>query len=228
MIDPRCVSSPSRGRRRPHRIDHGHRPRETQAGDLRPSENQARRDGGPGRQEPRCTEPDQQHEDETRPAGWRSGGVKNREARSRTGNTSTKPGPTGWGSGGVPPAGVWGLGPHKTYRHEKSARRALRAHLADSWRCRESNPGPPSLHEGFSVRSPLCLYSDPPVTRTSRCDDPSRCVVSPSAPRPGERVSPLADAGLRVGNAPGPTAPQWIRQRERSRSGGPEPGRAAY
>ena len=53
------------------------------------------------------------------------------------------------------------------------------------WRCRESNPGPPSLHEGFSVRSPLCLYSDPPVTRTSRCDDPSRCLMFPSTPRPG-------------------------------------------
>ena len=43
------------------------------------------------------------------------------------------------------------------------------------WRCRESNPGPPSPRQGFSVRSPLCLYSDPPVTRTSPCDDPSRC-----------------------------------------------------
>jgi len=74
------------------------------------------------------------------------------------------------------------------------------------WRCRESNPGPPSLHEGFSVRSPLCLYSDPPVMRTSRCDDPSRCVVFPPTPRPGGRVSPLADAGVRGGDAPGPTA----------------------
>ena len=74
------------------------------------------------------------------------------------------------------------------------------------WRCRESNPGPPLLHEGFSVRSPLCLYSDPPVTRTSRCDDPSRCLVSLPTPRPSGQVSPLDDAGNRVGNAPGPTA----------------------
>src|SRR6185312_15183097 len=73
------------------------------------------------------------------------------------------------------------------------------------WRCRESNPGPPSLHEGFSVRSPRCLCLDPPVMRTSRCDDPSRCELSPPAPRPGERVSPLADAGIRGGNTPGPT-----------------------
>jgi hypothetical protein len=70
------------------------------------------------------------------------------------------------------------------------------------WRCRESNPGPPSLHEGFSVRSPRCLYSDPPVTRTSRCDDPSRCLLSPPAPRPGGQVSPLADAGVRGGEHP--------------------------
>ena len=50
------------------------------------------------------------------------------------------------------------------------------------WRCRESNPGPPSHHQGFSVRSPLRLCSDPPVTRTSRCDDPSRCRC-PARPR---------------------------------------------
>ena len=67
------------------------------------------------------------------------------------------------------------------------------------WRCRESNPGPPSLHKGFSVCSPRCLYSDPPVMRTSRCDDPSRCLMSLPAPRPGGQVSPLADAGVRVG-----------------------------
>jgi len=30
---------------------------------------------------------------------------------------------------------------------------------ANLWRCRESNPGPPSPRQGFSVRSPLCLYS---------------------------------------------------------------------
>jgi hypothetical protein len=41
--------------------------------------------------------------------------------------------------------------------------------------------------------------------RTSRCDDPSRCVLFPSTPRPGGRVSPLADAGNRGGDTPGPT-----------------------
>jgi hypothetical protein len=29
----------------------------------------------------------------------------------------------------------------------------------DSWRCRESNPGPSLLRQGFSERSSLCLYS---------------------------------------------------------------------
>ena len=56
-------------------------------------------------------------------------------------------------------------------KRERPGRRPGRS----QWRCRESNPGPPSHHQGFSVRSPLRLCSDPPVTRTSRCDDPSRC-----------------------------------------------------
>jgi hypothetical protein len=43
--------------------------------------------------------------------------------------------------------------------------------------------------------------------RTSRCDDPSRCAMSLSTPRPGGQVSPLADAGIRSGNTPGPTVP---------------------
>ena len=42
------------------------------------------------------------------------------------------------------------------------------------WRCRESNPGPSPLCQGFSERSSLCLYSAPPITRASRCDGPSR------------------------------------------------------
>ena len=96
------------------------------------------------------------------------------------------------------------------------------------WRCRESNPGPPLLHEGFSVRSPPCLYSDPPVMRTSRCDDPSRCLVSLPTPRPGGQVSPLDDAGNRVGNAPGPTARYWIRRQARTSRAWPEPGQCAY
>jgi hypothetical protein len=33
-----------------------------------------------------------------------------------------------------------------------------------SWRCRESNPGPSLLCQGFSERSSLCLYSAPPIT----------------------------------------------------------------
>ena len=63
------------------------------------------------------------------------------------------------------------------------------------WRCRESNPGPLSPCQGFSVRSSLCLYSTPPITRTSRCDGPSRCEFPYQRPRPALAVSPLADAG---------------------------------
>jgi hypothetical protein len=125
--------------------------------------------------------------------------------------------PLSWTTGAAPPEETRNA-PGPRFRGQGAPR---------AWRCRESNPGPPSLHEGFSVRSPLCLYSDPPVMRTSRCDDPSRCLLSPSTPRPSGRVSPLADAGPRVGNAPGPTAPYWIRRRERSRSE-PEPGQCAY
>jgi hypothetical protein len=47
-------------------------------------------------------------------------------------------------------------------------------------------------------------------------------VGCPARPRrPGRTVSPLADAGHRGGNAPGPTVPYWIRQRARTR---PWPG----
>jgi hypothetical protein len=46
--------------------------------------------------------------------------------------------------------------------------------------------------------------------RTSRCDDPSRCVVSCRTPRPGPTVSSLADAGTQVGNIPGPTFAQRL------------------
>jgi hypothetical protein len=52
-------------------------------------------------------------------------------------------------------------------------------------------------------------------------------LMSLPAPRPGEQVSPLTGAGLRSGNASGPTAHYWIRQPERSRSGRP-PGQCAY
>lgn|SRR5690606_18896987 len=63
------------------------------------------------------------------------------------------------------------------------------------WRCRESNPGPLSPFQGFSVRSSLCLYSAPPVTRTSRCDGPSHCLFPNRFPWPEPAVSLLADAG---------------------------------
>ena len=73
------------------------------------------------------------------------------------------------------------------------------------WSCRESNPGPTACPQGFSVRSPLCLYSDLPVTRTSRDDDPSRCWC-PDAPRDRtHRLIPLADARVRAEGVPGLT-----------------------
>ena len=58
------------------------------------------------------------------------------------------------------------------------------------WSCRESNPGPTAFPQDFSVRSSLCLYSDLPVTQTSRDDDPSRCLMSPRVPRPSPWVCP--------------------------------------
>jgi hypothetical protein len=99
------------------------------------------------------------------------------------------------------------------------ATRGWRRRSVPLWRCRESNPGPPLLLVGFSVRSPLCLYSDPPITRTSRCDDPSRCSMSPSTPRPGGRVSPLADAGHRIGERIRADSPYLVRPRGRDQTG---------
>ncbi len=67
-------------------------------------------------------------------------------------------------------------------------------------------PGSSVASQGLLRAQSACLYSDPPVMRTSRCDDPSRCLVFRAAPRPARTVSPLADAGHRSGNIPGPTA----------------------
>ena len=118
--------------------------------------------------------------------------------------SATEAGGTTTGAGGEAPGRGVGLDPHRAA--ETSTARAFREQRSpSSWRCRESNPGPPAHHKGFSVCSPLCLYSDPPVMRTSRCDDPSRCLMSRPTPRPGRTVSPLADAGHRSGDAPGPT-----------------------
>src|SRR3712207_5343808 len=64
---------------------------------------------------------------------------------------------------------------------------------------------PISHHQGFSERSPLCLCSTPPISRTSRCDGPSRCVVSRARPRPARTVSHLADARIRADDEPGLT-----------------------
>src|SRR5271154_3312172 len=86
------------------------------------------------------------------------------------------------------------------------------------WSCRESNPGPTAFPQDFSVRSSLCLYSDLPVTRTSRDDDPSRCLMSPRVPRPSPWVGPSSDARVRAEGAPGLTDLLSLRQRERSRA----------
>ncbi len=67
-------------------------------------------------------------------------------------------------------------------RHK--AGQAFRPGLLQLWSCRESNPGPTAFPQDFSVRSSPCLYSDLSVTRTSRDDDPSRCWLSRSVPRP--------------------------------------------
>ncbi len=60
------------------------------------------------------------------------------------------------------------------------------------WRWRESNPRPPAIRQGFYGRSARCLYSAPPVMRTSRCDRPSCCEMSRRAPQPGPTVILLA------------------------------------
>jgi hypothetical protein len=73
------------------------------------------------------------------------------------------------------------------------------------WSCRESNPGPTAFPQGFSVRSPLCLYSDLLVTRTSQDDDPSRCECPDESRDRTHRWIPLADARLRVEGFPGLT-----------------------
>ena len=77
--------------------------------------------------------------------------------------------------------------------------------LGVGWRWRESNPRPTTHHQGFSERSPLCLCSTPSISRTSRCDGPSRCLVSRARPRPARTVSHLADARIRADDEPGLT-----------------------
>jgi hypothetical protein len=86
------------------------------------------------------------------------------------------------------------------------------------WSCRESNPGPTAFPQGFSVRSSLCLYSDLPVTRTSRDDDPSRCGCPDESRDRTHRWIPLADARVRAEGAPGLTDQPSLRQRGRSRA----------
>ena len=55
-----------------------------------------------------------------------------------------------------------------------------------------ANPGPPPVHKNSSraVRYASARLSS--VSRTSRCDEPSRCAVSHVAPRPGHVVEPPA------------------------------------
>ena len=86
------------------------------------------------------------------------------------------------------------------------------------WRWRESNPRPPSLHQGFSGRSVPRLYSALTIPHTGRDDRPSRCELSRPSPRPRWAVSHLADARIRAGDEPGLTdLLTLIRQRKRSR-----------
>jgi len=150
------------------------------------------------------------------------------------------------GSGGLPPAGVWGLGPQDNPEQER--RGVLREHTSPTcamgsggsaprvirnsqkasalhehspprmWRWRESNPRPLASQQGFSGRSPYRLYSTPPLSRTSRCDRPSRCLVSRRPPRPSPAVILLVDARVRSGGATGLTESLSLRQRERTRA----------
>ncbi len=92
---------------------------------------------------------------------------------------------------------------------------------ASSWRCRESNPGPSLFCQGFSERSSLCLYSAPPITRASRCDGPSRWLISPHEPRDRVRLaSLLADAGELGRRRPqADRLATYLRRQERSQRG---------
>jgi len=96
---------------------------------------------------------------------------------------------------------------------------AVRQHpVVGGWRWRESNPRPSTHHQGFSERSLPRLYSTPPITQTSRCDGPSRCLVSRTRPRPARAVSHLADARIRADDEPGLTDPPSYRQAARAKS----------
>lgn len=56
-----------------------------------------------------------------------------------------------------------------------------------------------------------CLCSTPSISRTSRCDGPSRCEMSRERPRPALTVSHLADARIRADDEPGLTeSPRYL------------------
>src|SRR4051812_13117995 len=84
------------------------------------------------------------------------------------------------------------------------------------WRWRESNPRPSTHHQGFSERILPRLYLAPSITQTSRCDGPSRCLVSRARLRPTRAVSHLADARTRVDDEPGLTDTPSYRQAARA------------
>ena len=74
----------------------------------------------------------------------------------------------------VPPSG----GRHSAPTHTKAGQGLCPWPATFRWSRRESNPGPTAFPQGFSVRSPLCLYLDLLLTRTSQDDDPSHCLMS--------------------------------------------------
>ena len=63
-----------------------------------------------------------------------------------------------------------------------------------------------------------CLYSAPPIMQTSRCDGPSRCLLSRARPRPARTVSHLADARIRADDEPGLTDSPSYCQAARAKS----------
>lgn len=97
------------------------------------------------------------------------------------------------------------MSPQSDQARARSAPWPDRSPLTLWWSCRESNPGPTAFPQDFSVRSPLCLYSDLLVTRTSQDDDPSRCWCPDESRDRTHRWIPLADARLRVEGFPGLT-----------------------
>ena len=146
------------------------------------------------------------------------GGDTKGEARSQARGQGAKP-PERGSRGRSPPGGGLGVRPPENMDETAEKAQAPKERgPSRRWRCRELNPGPLAYQQDFSVRSPLRLCLAPSVTRTSRGDEPSHCLLHDCSPWPGQSLSLLADAGTRAGGEPGPTETHSLRRRGRTRA----------